>query len=174
MPSLFSFFCLRWWLDGDPAACWRLSELWPQLEGLQGWFWRPALRVLAGQWTHTWTEHPGSVQSPHPPGGLEQQAQACPVPELQVAVMHQCTPLRNTCTTSCFSCINPQCSSVCVQCGRRGASVPSPCVRLQRDSAGLFQLVPRQAGLQHPRQWQHLCWDLPRRLVVQPVLLCQP
>ncbi len=65
----------------------------------------------------------------------------------------------------------PFCSSACVQCGGRGASVPSPCVRLQWDSPGLFQLVPRQAGLQHPRQRQHLRRDLPRRLVVQPVLL---
>lgn len=61
-----------------------------------------------------------------------------------------------------------------LQCGRWGASVPPPCIRLQRDGAGLFQLVPQQAGLQHPWQWQHLRRDLPRRLVVQPVLLRQP
>lgn len=47
---------------------------------------------------------------------------------------------------------------VCVsQCGGRGASVPSPCVWLQRLGAGFFQLVPRQAKLQYTRQWQHLC-----------------
>lgn len=82
-------FPFRWWLDGDPAACWRLCELRPQLEGVQGWIRRPALGVLAGQRTHTWAEHPGRLQPPHPPGGLEQQAQTRPLPELQVAVMHQ-------------------------------------------------------------------------------------
>lgn len=100
MPS----FCLRWWLDCDPAAFWRLGELWPQLEGLQEWFWWPALRVLAGQRTHTWPEHPGRLQPPHRPGGLEQQAQTCPLPKFQVGVKHECTDsCCNTCTTSCIS-----------------------------------------------------------------------
>lgn len=71
-------------LDGDPAAPGRLGELRPQLEGLQGRLRRPALRVLAGQRPHPRTEQPGRVQPPHPPAGLEQQAQARPLPELQV------------------------------------------------------------------------------------------
>ena len=170
------FFPFRWWLDGDPAACWRLCELRPQLEGVQGRFRRPALGVLAGQRTHTWAEHPGRLQPPHPPGGLEQQAQTRPLPELQVTVMHQLAKKKNnpkTCTTSMYLLYNSLLFFL-LQCGRRGASIPPPCVGLQRDGAGLFQLVPRQAGLQHPWQWQHLRRDLPRRLVVQPVLLRQP
>lgn len=158
LSSVMPSFCLRWWLDCDPAARWWLSKLWPQLEGVQGRFWWPTFRVLAGQWTHTWTEHPGRLQSPHPPRGLEQQAQTCPVPELQVGVKHQHT---QKCMHSQMFLSYNTLVFVCAQFGRRSASVPSPCVRLQRDGAGLFQLVPRQTGFQHSRQWQHLCWDLP-------------
>lgn len=135
MPS----FCLRWWLDCDPAACWWLGELWPQLERLQGRFWWPALRILAGQRTHTWPEHPGRLQSPHSPGGLEQQAQTRCVPELQVAAMHQCTQLKNTYKTSCFLSHNSlvfrcACVDVCVYAVWKMKSIST--VSMCRASAG--------------------------------------
>lgn len=78
----FFLFAFRWWLERDPTATWRLSELWPQLEGLQGWIWWLAFRVLVGQQPHPRPDHPGRLQPPNWPGGLEQPAQTHPLSEL--------------------------------------------------------------------------------------------
>nr|XP_049612197.1 uncharacterized protein si:ch211-203k16.3 isoform X2 [Syngnathus scovelli] len=175
-------------LDSHPEAGGRLRQLRPRLARIPGRFRRPALRVLAGQRPHPRAERPRGLQLANRSGGLEQQAQARPLSTLQCRwAIHQDPTQRfakKNCTKDPSERLGKdthdykQFGRVRVvrvaQRRRRGAPLPSARVGLRRQRARLFRLVPRQARLQHARQRRHLRRDLPRWMVVQPVLLRQP